>query len=705
MPEVRSFCRICGLLCGTRVTITDGRISQVRGDKQNPVSRGFACIKGVQGADVYYGPGRLLHPLKRQPDGSFAPIPLAQALDEIAARLATLIQEDGPRSCATFRGTPNNMDAASYHMLPAWMAAIGSPSFYSTNTIDQSAKSVVIERMGRWSGGKHSFAESDVWMLVGKNPIVSCWGGFNGITGNPVLTLKEARQRGLNLIVIDPRRTETAQFADVFLQPRPGQDPALAAGLIHILLAEGWYDEAFCRDHVEDLELLRSAVAPFTPAVAAERAGVGEAELREVARRFGTASRGLVVTGTGPDMAARSNLAEHLYEAINVLCGRFLREGEEIRQQRVLAGRPRMRAEAIAPRRSWETGPKSRIRDTGTLAGEMMSGVLADEILTSGEGRVRSLLVVAGNPAGAFPDQVKTVEALSALDLLVTIDPYLSETARLSHYVLPPRLPYERADLPLGFPLPYDGPFAQYAAPVVEPPAASELVEDWQVCFRLAQRLGAQIVYNGVPLDMAQMPRTDDLLDILANRSMVPIDEVREHPGGAFFDLEPQHVLPPRPDHTGRFRLASPDVVAEIAEVWNEAPPATSPFTHRLISRRMREVMNTTFRDLPSTRRRHRFNPAYLHPDDLSAQGLLPGERIELISDHGRIPAIVEADDTVRPGVVSMSHGWGALPHEDTPYEDCGVSTGLLISTDRDVEPINAMPRMSAIPVAIARVS
>ena len=706
MREARSYCRICGVLCGTRLQIDDdGRIVDVRGDKEHPLTRGFACIKGVQSTDIYDGPERLLHPLKRLPDGTFERIPLEQALDEIAGKLQVILAQDGPEAVATFRGTANYTDAAGYHMLPAWMKAIGSPSFFSTLTIDQSAKAVTAGRLGMWAGGKHEFHNADVWMLAGINPMVSNWGGFGSLPPNPVLTLKEAKARGVKIIVVDPRRTETSHFADVFLQLRPGEDPTLAAGLLRAILTQGWFDAAFCERHVEGLDDLRAAVDPFTPEYVERRAGIAPELLLEAARLFAeVGTRGIVITGTGPDMAARSNLAEHLYECLNVVCGRYLREGEEARDQRVLAGRFPLRAEVIAPRRPWEKGHRSRIRGVGTLAGEMMSGVMADEILLPGKGQIRSLIVVGGNPANAFPDQLKTVKALSTLDLLVAIDPYLSETARLAHYVLPPLLPYERADLPLGFPQAFAGPFAQYTPAIADPPAGAEVIDDWRVFWELANRLGRQLIFDGVELDMVAAPQRDELLAILARRSVVPLDEVKRHSGGKLFDIEPHRVQPARVEANGRFAVAPEDIVRELGDVFREtatAPAAITRFTHRLVSRRLREVMNTTYRHLPSTRRKFRYNPAYMHSSDIASQGLAAGDRVEIESDHGRIPAIVAPDDTVLPGVISMSHGWGGLPEEELNYEDSGAATTLLISTDRDVEAINSMPRMSAIPVRI----
>jgi anaerobic selenocysteine-containing dehydrogenase len=394
-----------------------------------------------------------MHALKRDEVGSFRRIALAHAFDEIASRLRQLIVRDGANSHVVFRGTYNNQESASFHMIPAWMKAIGSTSTFSTITIDQFAKIVALGRMGAWAAGKQEFRDANVWMFAGVNPLVSNWPGFNSVAQNPTLMLKDAKDRGVRLIVIDPRYTETARLADVYLQPIPGQDAALATGMLKIILDEGWHDAAFCDTYLEGLAQLRCAVSGSTAGYVAARCGVPQELLRRACSEFAEgAKRGLVVTGTGPNMTARSNLIEHMYECINVVCGRFLRAGEEAHQQIIARGRTPLHAQVIAPSWPWASGRRSRVRGVGLIGGEMATGVLADEILLAGEGRITSLIVQGGNPAATVPDQKKIVHALQNLELLVTVDPFLSETAKLSHYVIPTTMPYERPDIAAAYP-------------------------------------------------------------------------------------------------------------------------------------------------------------------------------------------------------------------------------------------------------------
>jgi anaerobic selenocysteine-containing dehydrogenase len=713
--EVKSFCRICIGACGMVLTLDENRrIVEIRGDKDHPASSGYVCVKGLQAPNAHNGPQRLLNPLKRMPDGSFQPIGLEQALDEIANRLERIIERDGAEAVAAFRGTQSGLNSTANYMLPAWLNAIGSPSFFSTMTVDQSAKWVCVERLGTWAAGRHPFHDSDVLMVIGGNPLVSISTvGFDTI--NVARSIKEAKAAGMKLIVIDPRFTETARHADLFLQPRPGEDPAVVAGMLRIILSEGWEDRDFCARYVDNLEGLRRAVQPFTAEYVEARAGLTAGKLREAAQLFAwPAKRGAAIAGTGPDMAPHSNLAEHLIECLNVVCGRYLREGDRVPNPGVLSPRKPRRARVIPPRRSWERGHQSRIRGIGMLYGEMMAGIMADEILVPGKGQIKALIVDGGNPVNSLPDQRKTVAALSSLELLVTIDPIMSNTAKLSHYVLPPRLQYERADLPTTRDyetLFFHVPFSQYTGGVAEPPAGSEVVDDWYVFWALAKRLRREIVFDGVPLEMSKPPSTADLIAIVTRTSRVPLDEIKQYPGGKIFDAEPQYVEPAK-DAGGKFAVIPPDVADELAAVAAEASSPSGAtlsngqlFTHRLSVRRMREVSNTMYQELPAIHRRRPYNPAWMNPQDLAALGLASGDQVRIVSDHGQITAIVQDDETVRPGVVSMSHGWGPLPEEWTDCTTQGSSTSLLVSSERDCEAINAMPRQSAIPVNIVRVA
>jgi anaerobic selenocysteine-containing dehydrogenase len=707
MREAISFCRICLAQCGVTVSIDDdGRPVAVRGDKANELTAGFACSKGVDSWAMHTRPDRILRPLKRRGDGTFEEIPLEQATAEIAAGLRRIIDSDGPQALALYSGTASYFSTILTRLLSPFMQAIGSPNRFTPLTIDASSAVVRAARMGVWGAGRQRFDSADVWLMFGINPLVSP--RSNGVPPfNPTKRFKAAKARGMQVIVVDPRRTETAQYADLFLQVRPGEDTALAAAMLRIILEEERHDQDFCASHVEGLDRLHDAVAPFTPDLAAALTGVAPEQIRAAARLFaGPGKRGCADPGTGITMSPFSNLADHMVELLNVVCGRMMRAGEKVANPLPLFPRRPFRAEVLRPPRWWEGGHKMRSGNYGMLftddGGELPTAALSDEILLDGDGQIKALLSIGGNPASAFPDQTKVVKALRSLELLVALEPFMTTTARLAQYVIPPKLMYERPDLPLlfGQATRVPVPFTQYTPAIVDPPAGAELADEWHFIWDLARRLGKPLTVNGRTLGLETAPTDDELLDIITAGAQVSLDEVRRHPHGKTFAME-QLVEPGRPDCDTRFDVLPDDVADELVR-YRTAARERPGFTHQLVVRRMRQSMNSLVSDPEILHPKKRFNPAYMNSVDLATLGVRGGDRVEIRSDAGTLTAVVETDDGVRPGVVSMSHAWGGLP-DDAPDAASGAAcTSVLVSTAR-AEPINAMPRMTAIPVVVTK--
>ena len=340
------------------------------------------------------------------------------------------------------------------------------------------------------------------------------------------------------------------------------------------------------------------------------------------------------------------------------------------------------------------------------------SSTLADEMLTPGEGQIRAFFVSGSNPASCLPDQEKAVRALKDLELLVVMDPYMSTTAQLAHYVLPPTMMYERPDLPIAVPGSNIGTvsWAQYTPPVIETPEGSDLVEDWYPYWAIAKRLGLTMQFNGHELDFGvnQPPTTDEMLEMRAANGRITLGELKrdleEYPAGHIYDHPSSVVLPARSEAQGnRFDVMPADVAAEIEEFLAsdvaQAPGPGEGWSHLLISRRMNRVMNSVGNNFAGTLKHDLGNPAYMNPAELDGLGITSGDRVEITSDHGTIETTAQPDRDVRPGVVSISHCWGGLPGG----EGAGVNTNLLIADDRDLASVNMMPRMSAIPVMVRR--
>ncbi len=717
-----SICRFCHAHCGIVVEVEDGRAVKVFGDKDNPVYHGFSCAKGRALPEQHRHPERLLHSLARTADGRHEPIASARALDEVADKLGEILERHGPRSVALYLGTYSFPYAASAPLATSWMKAIGSRMVFTSATIDQPGKPIASALHGRWSAGGYRFDDADVWMIVGANPVVAM---SNGIpNSNPARHLHKARQRGLKLIVIDPRVTEVARAAHIHLQPRPGEDPTLLAAMLHWIMRESRHDAEFLAENVVGFEELRRAVAPFTPEYAARRADVPVEKLIEAARTFAEAGRACGTAGTGPNMAGRGNLTEYLLLTLNSVCGHWPRAGEPFSNPFAFLPPYTARAQADAPQPGWGFGEKLRVRGLTDSAAGLPTAALADEILQEGEGQVRALINLGGNPMAAWPDQLKTQEAMRSLELLVSLDIKLSATARVSDYVIAPKLSLEVPGLSLpneslwfyGFGLGYPVPYAQYAPALVDPPEGADLIEDWEFFYELAQRMGLALELRltntwdpqagrpeVVKLDMVSKPTTDELFDVLTRGSRIPLAEIKRHPHGKVFDDGGAVVEPKASDCEHRLDVANAFMLAELDAVGREPVGEEDPFPFRMISRRLPDVYNSSGRDIPKLVRRHRYNPAFMNPGDLQQLGLATGDVVKITSERASILGVVEAASDVRPGCLSMSHSFGDAPEYDAALRKIGSNTGRLSSVERDYDPYSGIPRMSNIPVQVRR--
>jgi anaerobic selenocysteine-containing dehydrogenase len=720
--QEKSICRFCTTSCPIVVDLEDGRPVRVTGNKASPSYDGFCCTRGQAVPEQIANPNRLLHSLKMNEEGVHERIDAVAAMDEVSAKVRDIVERHGPRSVAVYLGTYSAPYPATAPIAAAWTQALGSPMLFTSMTIDQPGKDIAAAMIGGWEAGPHMFDGSDVWMVVGANPLVSI--GLVIPKQNPARRLTDALARGMKLIVIDPRRTQTAHRAHVHLQPRPGEDATLLAAMIHVILAENLHDAAFAQENVMGVDALRRAVEPFTPAFAAQRADVPAEDIVLAARTFAKARRGLAAGATGANMSGRSSLNEYLIQCLNTICGRFVREGEKISTPGVMIARATPKAQPRPPRPAYGLGETMAVRGLGRAASGMPTAALADEILA---GKVKALFSVGGNPATAWPDQNRTIAALKKLDMFVQFDIVMSASARLAQYVIAPKIAFEVPTLSYGierieiyhsiFSIPE--PFGFYAPAFLDPPAGSDLVEEWEFFWGMATRLGLQLRLHfpnsttatkreerpPVDLDMSRQPTTDELFEVMTTGSRIPLSEVKKYPDGKIFDEEIL-VAPKDPDCTARLDVGNVEMMTELGEV---AAAATlearygAEFPYLLLCRRAPHVLNSGGQGLPLLiRKGGRYNPAYMNPDDLALLGLKPGDEVQITSPHGQIPGIVDADPALRRGTVSMTHSFGDLPDREAEFRLIGSNTSQLTSVEDDYDRYSGIPRMSAVPVRVA---
>jgi anaerobic selenocysteine-containing dehydrogenase len=711
-----SICRFCPSWCSVLVGVEDGRVVSVTGDDEGAIHQGYSCVKGRALPSMINHPDRVLRPQARRDDG-FVSIGSAQAMDEIAEQLSSIVEQHGPRSVWIYLGSHGFCGSpANWPMTRAFAGALGTPWFSTPNTIDQPGKSISAALHGRWMAPPYRVGDADAVLLVGRNPLVS-------EAGPASKALMANLRRGMKLIVIDPRRSDVARRAFLHLQPKPGEDSSILAAMLRVILDEQLDDEAFVTEHVNGIEILKATLRGFSVKDAAARADIDVNDLLLAARTFASARQGLACAGVGPNMSESGTLVEYLLLCLQTVCGNWPSAGELVSNPGTLIPTRRAKAQAVAPI-EYRVGEAMRVRGLHpTLAG-VPTAAAPDEMLLEGEGQVRALLSVGGNPVAAWPDQLKTVEAIRSLELLVQVDPWMSQTAKLAHYVIPPKMNFESmitTQLVFDrFPL-HSPAFGQYAPAVVDPPPGSDVMEEWELFYGLAHRMGmldglAQRIGlspeltpiqpdETVPLfecDLTTKPTSDELLEMMCRGSRIPLDEVKRHPHGQLYPDPPVAVEPKDPGWSGRFDVGNTDMMTDLRALRDVSEQKNDEYPYRLLCRRVMHMFNSSG-NFPATNRGRVYNPAFMHPYDLQQLGVAKHDLIHIRSRSATVIAVVEPDESVRPGCISMTHGFGDLPEFDAQVRRTGTPTGRLLGFEEGFDRYSGQPRMSNIPVAVCR--
>ena len=702
----RTFCRFCHANCAMLADIDGDRVINVRGDPDDALYNGYTCIKGRQLADAHNHETRLQHHLKRGPQG-LEPIARDAVFDEIAVRLAEIVAQHGPHAVAIYSGTYAFQNSAAMFTAHGFAKGLGTRNYYTSVTLDQPAKVYATLRMGHWGGGPNPFSEAEVLLIVGNNAITSHYGPVGGISPfSPSRKLQDAKARGMKLIVIDPRVSDVARHADVHLAVKPGEDVTLLAAILNVILSEGRFDQAFVQQHVDGLDELRDAVRSITPEIAAARSGVSAESIVTAARTFSAARSGIASSGTGPEMSGDGTLIEYLLASLNIVCGRFVREGAPASPPRVFTAQAPRHAAVNPPMKLWGEGfPASRFRGLTQLGEEMPCNVLADEILTPGDGQIKALIVIGGNPVVAFPNQDKMVRAMQALDLLVTIDIRESATARHADYVLAPSMCLERDDITNLSEWWHETPYARYARALVPPPG--DTMDEWEMFWELAHRMNVPIRLAGGEPDMQVKPSKTAILDLISAGCLVLPSQVKaDTPDGkaiVYADLAPTVQPAPAAAEAPRFTLTPDTVIAELKARLAAAPALDQGF--RLISRRTKHVFNSSGHQYAALAAKGRSNFAHMNPDDMAALGIADESLIEIAGSAGALYGVAKATPEIRTGVISMAHAFGDFDTGVAGVRAHGNSTNRLVDETAGYDPITGQSRQSAIPVRVRPVS
>ncbi|MGB2712172.1 MAG: molybdopterin-dependent oxidoreductase, partial [Conexibacter sp.] len=481
-----TFCRICEPLCGMVATVEDGRLLQLRPDADHPLSKGFACPKGIAFAEVQNDPDRVLHPLKRTPGGDFERVSWTHATADIGARLRAIHDRHGASGIGWYFGNPGAFSYSHTIWLAAFMTALRSPHLYTAGSQDVNSRFVASHLL---YGAPlvvpiPDLARTELLVVLGANPLVS----HGSVLSAPRIKeqLHGVVARGGRVLVVDPRRTETARAFE-WLPVTPDGDAWLLLSLLHVLFEEGLADACAIEVQASGADRLRALAKPFAPERTAAHSGVAAETVRELARALARTERAALYGRTGTCLGRSGTLTSFLLDAVNVVAGNLDREGGAMLGALGVPGERLLTKLALALVPIGYDHRRSRVGDFPEVLGSQPASLMAKEIVTPGRGQLRALFVSAGNPVLSVPNGDELEAALEQLELCVSLDLYVNETNAHADYVLPATTMYERDDFPLPFQTYFTTPFRQATEAVVPP--AGEAREEWQVIDELMHAL------------------------------------------------------------------------------------------------------------------------------------------------------------------------------------------------------------------------
>ena len=741
-------CPFCEATCGLAVTVRGAEVVSVRGDDEDVFSHGFLCPKSQGLKQLNEDPDRLTRPLVRR-DGELVEASWEDAFAEVDRGLTGVLEAGGRDAVAVYLGNPSAHSLGPMIYGAAFLKALGSRNIYSASTVDQMPKQIAAGLMfgAGLSVPVPDVDRTDYLLILGANPLVS-----NGsLLTAPDMRgrIRAIRERGGKVVVIDPRRTRTAREASEHHFIRPGTDAAFLLGIVNVLLGEDLADPGRLAEHANGAEHIRELAEPFEPEAVAPLCGVAAEEIRAIARELAAAERAAVYARIGTTTQRFGTLASWLVDVINFFTGNLDREGGAMFPlaavgQRNAAGRgPHGKGIKVG---RWA----SRVRGLPEVLGELPVAGLADEIATPGEGQVRALVTVAGNPVVSIPDASALERAIETLDFVVSVDIYVNETTRHANVILPAPEPLAKAHYDFALYQLAVRSVANYSPSILPRPEGQP--DEWETVLRLAAIAAGQgpdadldawdgivlhtVIGREVGLPGSRLEGRDpgELVAALEPRrgpERVLDFMLRAGPFGDAFGADPEGLTlakleraphgvdlgPMRPripdvlrTPSGKVELAPEEIVADVprlaaaldgARTNGDGSGANGAMV--LIGRRQLRSNNSWMHNLPALVKGKDRCTVWVNPVDAGRIGLEDGSPARLTSDAGELTAPVEVTDEIMPGVVSIPHGWG----HDGPgirmrvaADHAGVNSNLLAPTE--VDPLSGNAVLNGIPVEVA---
>jgi anaerobic selenocysteine-containing dehydrogenase len=689
-------CNICEAMCGLAIEHRDGEVLSIRGDKDDPFSRGHLCPKAVALQDYYADEDRLKTPLKKTGAG-WEDISWEEAFTEVASRLRSIQADHGPNAVGVYLGNPNAHNFGNAILLPLFFKALGSHSRFSSASADQLPHHVASNFM---LGAGMLIPVPDIdrthfLLVIGANPVVS--NGSMMTAAGVEKRIKAIRERGGRVVVVDPRRTETARAASDHFFIRPERDALLLLAMIHTVFEEGLVDLGHLAPLIEGLDEVRRAASDFTPEAVAESIGIAASDIRRLAIDMGSAESAVCYSRMGASTQSFGGLCQWLTNVLNIITGNFDRPGGAMFPQPafdLLRNKPK-------GKRSSYGRFQSRVRGLPYYNSEFPVSTMTEEIATPGQGQVKALVTIAGNPVLSSPDGNRLAAALEQLDFMVSVDIYLNETTKHSDIILPATTGLEVAHYDVFFNAFAVSNNAKYSPPLFE--KSEDQRHDWEILKALALAL------TGLP-DDGTTP--EDLLDLGLRQGHygekgMSLQMLRENPHGVHLGPLERCLEERLKTADGKIQLAPElylDDLPRLRRAVAEAPSIGNEFPFQLIGRRLLRSHNTWTQN--SRRLVKGRNPCTLQLSsaDADALGISNGEVVLVRSRTGELHIEAEVSNDLLPGVVSIPQGWGHN-QPDTKMSVAASQPGVSINAVTDplrVDLLTGNAAFNGTPVAIS---
>ncbi len=715
---IHTFCRICESLCGLEVHVKDNEIIDIQPDKDHITTYGFACPKGLKQHKMYATPDRLRHPMVKR-DEQWVESNWKEVMPELGGKIKKIIKDHGPHSVAMYVGTAAGFSTLHPIFAQGFMDGVGSNNLYSSATQDCSNKFAISQRMYGFPFTLTfpDIEHTDFLIIVGANPMVSKWSFLQ--VPNPSLHIKNIMNRGGKVVVVDPRRTETAKVAKHHMPIRPNTDVFFYLSFLDELVKVKKLDTEWLETHTKDYLSVIQLASTWPAEKTATLTGIPPEDLRQLVKDYSEASSAAIYCSTGVNMGTHGTTAYWIQECINILGGHLDKKGGMLVSKGIIDFPNFGKKNGTLLRKD-----RSRLHQFHSTNDAFPGGLLADEILTEGDGQIKAVIVTGGNPLITMANANRLRKAFSSLELLVTLDIYPNETGMIGDYMLPCTSPLERPDLPFIFPLMLGlqtKPYLQATDKVITPihqerDEASiylDLCRHSGVSFfgsRLAQMFLMMIsrfysFFTKKPnLTVPQKTILNLILKLCKQKSFKSLLKYKH--GVLLDDHQPGSFVPDRVlTSDQKIHMAPPELLRQTERLdafFKEEMAKKNQF--KLITKRDVTTHNSWTHNIDEfTEGSRSTNYAYMHEDDIRDLGLTASQLIKVSTKTGSIVLPIRMNNDLTPRTIAVPHGWG---HQSTGMKVARQTTGVnvnILAADgiQNIEPVSGMSHLTGLDVTI----